>query len=136
MQDMIAGAINVLTASITDGAEGVRRALAQLASSFISRIFPGPIGGALGGLVGALINRQGGKKLDIGKVEGVVRTFPANLSMMMYANPASALYSRRALGTGAAFAVKVDYAPGAEHMVRVKMNQGLGWDNYAQGVDN
>ena len=134
IEQTIADAINVLTASIEGGAEAVRDALAGIAARFIGNFFPGPIGSALGALVGVLIKGTGkAPKVDVNRVDGVVRTFPANLSMMYAQNPTSALFSRRALQMGAMM-LAVEYAPGAEHMVSIKAGQGLKWRNRMDGV--
>ena len=131
---IIASGIDVLTAAIVGGAEGVRAALGQLATTIVSQLIPGPVGGAIGRLVGVLINKLGTKGDDLKvRVQNVVRTFPANLSMPLAANPASGLYGARALSTGAGFTVNVAYRDGSEDLVNVKIGSALAAENLNDG---
>ncbi len=122
----------MLTAYITNGAEGVRQALGSLASSLIAALIPGPLGGALGGLVNALFNRP--KKPQHVIVDNAVRVFPANLSLPYAMNPASQVFGSRGMATGAGFTVNVNYAPGADKVVTAMVGGGLRWTNAFQGV--
>ena len=127
----MAQGINVLAAYIQGGAEAVKKALGSLASSLIQQLIPGPIGGALGNLVNAIFNRQKGKKLET-EVTNVVRTAPANVSMLYGMNSASAVMGGRGMQTGAAFVV-IDLKEDADKLFTASVTRELGNLNVQEG---
>lgn len=80
-----------------------------------------------GGLFGAITGFFKKPKVDVGKIDpgNMIATFPAFLSLPLNASAASAAFGGRAAVSGPAFDFRVDYAPGIENFVQVKVNQGL-----------
>ena len=120
---------------IRGGAEAVKKSLISLAQQLIQQFMPGPIGGAIGNLLGALAEKFGQKGETL-KTEVInpVATYPANLSMMLGANPAGAIYGNRAMSTGAAFTIQVEMKGEAGEMFTAKVVENLGLQNAMEGA--
>ena len=120
---------------IRGGAEAVKKSLISLAQQLIQQFMPGPIGGAIGNLLGALAEKFGQKGETL-KTEVInpIAVYPLNLSMMLGNNPAGAVLGNRGINTGAGFMVQVEMKGEAGEMFTAKVVENLGLQNAMEGA--
>lgn len=117
---LIGGALQAVAAYIQGGAAAVRQSLAQLASSLISQMIPGPIGAGLGAIAGALIGGRH-RPVVVEKIIDPVKIDTESLSFAFSANPSSAGFGGRLVHTGGAFTVEIGFTDGADDVLAAKV---------------
>ena len=132
---------SALRGSLSQALQSVAQSFARLLGSQLSRSIGGLGGGLLGGLVqGGLSALLGGlfRKRQRVQVDNTVRAevlnFPRLSSLDFAANPASRLFSGRAVPRGPAFVVEVNYRGGTDEIITAKVAQKLSELNMLQGV--
>lgn len=100
-----------------------------LGGSLISSL----VGGGLSVLLGRLFRKRQQVTVD-NTVRAEVLNFPRITSLDLASNPASRLFSGRAVSRGPAFSVEVSYRGGAEELVSAKVASRLAQLNFLQGV--
>ena len=132
---------NALSGSMRQSLQSVLQSFARLLGSQLSRSIGGLGGGLLGGIVtGGLSALLGGlfRKKQRVQVDNTIRAevlnFPRLSSLDFAANPASRLFSGRAVPRGPAFVVEVSYRGGSDEIITAKVAQKLTELNMIEGV--
>jgi hypothetical protein len=123
LQGVMSSLIRNLTAQISRSMGG------GLGSSLLTPL----IGGGLSMLLGRLFRKKQQVVVD-NTVKAEVLNFPRLSSLDFASNPASRLFSGRAVPRGPAFVVQVDYRGGAEDLVSAKVAARLADINFHQGI--
>ncbi len=135
---LISAAGQFLAQIIRGGANATQQALANLVQSLSSQLLPSPWGGFVGSILGAFLNRGGGRATPVEVVNEPVVHFADYLTYGYAMNPATAALGNRLLLTGAGATpggqvVEISFKGEAGELLEGKLAARLYGDNY--GLD-